>query len=249
MQINGWDISEAGARQWNVTPGSHSISNESEWARGSPAPVLLGNQIGFKPLKIVLLIKGDGREAILANVSTVLSRLLEPTELKLDGFSHRFKGILKKHSLEENPLNIGNVFLNRASKLTLEFECYEYGVTEPGEAYTASAAGEEQITVTNPGNLITPVVIEITPQIGVASLTITGVCHDGLGEDLPVTVKNLVTGKKVILDGETGLMTQDGELGGNIDIWSLPALQPGANTITLDSDRMNMTIKYYPRFM
>lgn len=34
MKINGWDISGAQARQWNVTPGFSNIENESEWQRG-----------------------------------------------------------------------------------------------------------------------------------------------------------------------------------------------------------------------
>lgn len=38
MKINGWDISGAQARQWNVTPDFSSIENESEWQRGSPLP-------------------------------------------------------------------------------------------------------------------------------------------------------------------------------------------------------------------
>ena len=251
MKINGWDIENARAKQWNVTFANHSVSNESEWTRGSPIPAFLKNTIGFKPLKVALLVKGDGREEILGKVSEILARLLDSTELELDGYSHRFKGILSKHSLEENPLNIRNVFENRASKLILEFNCYEYAVDENGSAYEVSASGREQITVVNQGNLITPVVVEITPQIGVATLKLTGICRDPVtGEDLPVTVRNLVTGKKVILDGESGLMTEDGKLKAeDIDIWDIPTLLPGENTITLDSDRMNATVKYYPRYM
>lgn len=251
MKINGWDIGNAGAKQWNVTFANNSINNESEWTRGSPAPVLMKNEIGFKTIKIALLVKENGRENILGKVSGILAKLMDPTELELDGYSHHFKGILSKHSLEENPLNIRNVFKNRAAMLNLEIEGYEYAVDEGGSAYQVSASGQEQITVTNQGNLITPAVIEITPQIGVATLEITGICRNpGTGEDLPVTVRNLVTGKKIILDGESGLMTEDGELKAeDIDIWDIPTLLPGKNTITLDSDRMNVTVKYYPRYM
>ena len=41
MNINGWDISGAQAKQWNVTPGFSDIENESEWQRGSPLPFLI----------------------------------------------------------------------------------------------------------------------------------------------------------------------------------------------------------------
>lgn len=48
MKINGWDISGAQARQWNVTPDFSSIENESEWQRGSPLPFFVNGSIGVQ---------------------------------------------------------------------------------------------------------------------------------------------------------------------------------------------------------
>ena len=246
MTINGWDISEAESVQWNVTPGFHSISNDSEWVRGSPMPVLIGNTTGFKSIKVTLLVKADrDRQAILQRCSRILSHLLEPAELELDDFTHKFYGILAKHSLEENSLNVLFVKFNRAAKLTLEFSCYEYA-----DMVTQTFTGQTQISVTNPGNIVTPVRVEITPQTGVASTVITGLCREaGTGKDLPVTIGELVTGKNVILDGETGLFTQDGEVKKELEIWGLPALLPGINTITVNNSWTDITLKYRPRFM
>lgn len=246
MTINGWDISEADAEQWTVTPGFQSISNDSDWARGSPMPVLLGNTTGFKTIKVTLLVKADrDREVILQRCSRILSHLLEPAELALDGFDHKFYGILSKHTITENPLNVPFVKFNRAAELTLEFSCYEYGDT-----VTKTFTGQTQISIINPGNVITPILVEITPQTGVASTVITGLCREaGTGKELPVTIGEMVTGKTVILDGETGLFTQDGEVKRELEIWGLPALLPGTNAITINNSWTDITLKYRPRFM
>ena len=62
-----------------------------------------------------------------------------------------------------------------------------------------------------------------------------------------MTVRNLVTGKKVILDGEKRTDDRRWKLKAeDIDIWDIPTLLPGENTITLDSDRMNANSKILP---
>lgn len=237
--INGWDISNADARQWNVTPGFHSVKNDSEWDRGSPNPVLFKNDIGFKPIKVKLLVKkAGGRQAILGRCSEILSHLLGPADLELDQFAHKFCGILTKHSHEEKCMERWHV-------LTLEFDGYEYDKEESIQTFSGMA----DFTVKNAGNTMTPAVIEITPQIGAAEIKLSGICHDRhTGEDLPVAVRELETGKKVILDGTTGLFTQDGELK-DVDIWGLPALLPGDNRILVDNSRMDITVRFHPRFM
>lgn len=238
MKINDWDIADADAKQWNVIPGYHSISSDSEWARGHPTPVLFKNEIGFKTLKITLMIKVNGRQNILERCSKILSHLLEPAELILDGFEHRFYGVLKKHTHSER-------VMKRWHTLTLEFDCYEF---QPEVSQTFS--GLMEMTVNNPGNILTPAIIEITPQIGVSQITLTGICRDAnTGEDLPVILKELETGKKIVLDGETGLITQDGTLKTEAEIWSLPALLPGENKITATSNRMDIAVRFRPRFM
>lgn len=239
MLIGTKNVSDYSARQARVTIGNLSVKNNSEWVRGSPSPVLLGNALGMKTIKIDLVVKGGSREATCQNVSNILALLLEPVDLKLDGFTHRFKAILTRHSHEETVMRRWHV-------LTLEFSGYEYGTL-----VTQAVSGAESITVNNTGNIATPAIVEITPQIGVASITLTGICRDSeLGTDLPVTIRELTTGKKITLNGETGLMTEAGKLKtADLDIWELPTLTPGNNTITISSNRMDITVKYHPRYM
>lgn len=238
MKINDWDIAEAQARQWNVTIGHVAVKNDSEWVRGSPIPVMQKNTIGFKPLKIVLLVKANGRQEIIGKRSEILAHLLGPVELELDKFNHKFFAILKKHDANE-------VAINRFHTLTLEFDCYEYG-----NEIVQNVSGQTELNVNNPGNIVTPARIEIRPKIGIASVTVSGICRSEIGLDLPVTIRNVEADKVVVLDGDTGLVTQEGQLkAGEVDMWDTPSLLPGTNKISVDTSWVDLTIKFYPRYM
>lgn len=243
MKINGKDVAAHNAKQWNVTIGNASISNDSTWARGSPIPVIFGNTLGFKSLKVTLLVKGKNREDICQNVSDLLAEMLDIVELELDGFSHRFRGYLAKSSHEEK-------VLNRWHKLTLEFQVYEYGAVVEQQG-TFSGIPAVTMAVSNPGNILTPIRLEITPTAGIASLTISGVCMDpDTGEEQPISLKNLTTGNTVVLDGETGLVTEKGALKSkDTEMWTLPALSPGTTTLTCSTGTLSIRVKLYPRYM
>lgn len=239
MLIGTWDISNAQAKQRSVTIDHCSLKNSSEWARGHPSPFFTGNDIGFKTLKVTVWVYGSKRESIVNNRSIILSHLLEPAELTLDGFQHKFYGILTKATPEETAMN-------RWHKLTLEFNCYEFEEHDP-----VTYSGSTTILLSNKGNIMTPATVEITPQIGAAAIVLNGICRDyDTGEDLPVTIRDLETGKKVTINGENGLITQDGEQTvPDIDIWGLPALLPGDNKITVNNNRMDITVRFRPRFI
>lgn len=250
MNINGWDISEAKAKQWNVTPGFSDIKNESEWQRASPLPFLMKSSIGFKPLQVTFLVYGGNRNEVLQNCSMLLARLSEPVRLELDGFSHKYHGVMTKSDFVENPLGKQRVTANKVGKLTAGFSCYEYSEQPDGSPFSKSSSGSAQLIVTNPGNLDTPAVVEITPKIGIAELVINGLTRNpDTGENLKISIKSLTTGNKIILDGETGLFTEKGVLKKDIEIWTLPSLLPGTNTITLSNAQMDISVKYRPRFI
>lgn len=229
MYINEIDIQRFCARQVNVTIGNHTITNVSQWPRGNLTPVLGSGYIGMKPLKVVLSVKGAGREEICNNVSKILALLIEPVELRLDKFSHRFRVVLKKNTHAE-------VSIRRWHTLTLEFEGYELGYEE-GVIVTGT-----DVTLVNDGNLATPCVIEVTPDTDLEELKLTGLSS-------PVTIYNLTAGKTVVIDGEDGLFLEEGtNKFPDMEIEELPYLQPGENTITA-STSVTMVIKYSPRYM
>ena len=243
MLINGKNITEYGkVKQWRVDIKPRKMDHDSEWPRGSPAPIFQAPAATFKEITITLMVYGDGREDILHRISNILADLTDVTELVLDGWEHKFCGVLEEANVKE----LSDTSRHRFQQLELQFSGYEYG-----DEVTATANGSETVQITNPGNAVSPAVLEITPTIGAASVEVTGICRDSnTGADLPVTVKNLTTGNKITLDGITGLITEDGELKAeDVDMWELPTLLPGTNTITIDTEYVNMTVKVLPIFM
>lgn len=251
MLINGWDIAEANAQQWNVVPDFSNIKNNSEWTSGSLSPALKKSTNGFKKLQIVLLVRGPDREGVLKNCSKILSILKAPADFKLDNFQHKFYGVLTTYSFQENPLKRQRVTHNKISQLTLTVSCYEYEVQEDGTPFRESSSGKNELTIINPGNIWTPCTVEITPQVGAAEMVINGISRNPETEEgLSVVVRNLTAGNTVTLNGDTGIFSENGKnKAKDIDIWTLPMLVPGENVITLDNTWMDIVIEYRPRFM
>lgn len=244
MTINGTDISEefdAKVKQWRVDPGTRSLKHDSEWERGSVLPIFQAPSATFKDLTVTLMVYGSSRDDIMNRISDILALLTGETELALDDWSHQFCGVLEKSSVKE----LSETSRNRFMELSLQFTGYEHG-----EEVSVTVSGST-ITITNPGNMISPASIELTPTIGQSSITITGMCRDSeTGEDLEVTVDALTTGNTIVINGLTGLVTEAGELkAGDVDMWALPTLLPGENTITLSTSYMNTTVTVLPIYM
>lgn len=238
MKINGIDISEYGARQWNVTPAFSSISNKSQWVEGAAIPLLLESGIGMKKIKVSVVLEGEGRDIIWGNARKLVTALLSPAEIQLDGFPNLYHMALENASSAE-------LSMQRFHKATLELAGYEHG-----QETTVSGAGN-RFYINNPGDIETPAIMEITPYIGKTSLTIKGLVRDRYTqEDKPVTVKRISQRKKIVLDGEKGLFTEEGSNKmGDIDIWGLPTLRPGTNLIEMDQADQEMRLRFKPRYI
>lgn len=237
MTVNGIDITAYGAQQWNVSQEFAELSNESEWIEGTITPFMLKTITGFKTLKVTVMIRGSTRQGIWKAASNLIASMLQPSVIKLDGFDHSYYMYLKNAEQAET-------CLKRWHKATLELVGYEYG-----SAVTVTTSARE-LAITNEGNMETPAVIEITPLIGLVSVTITGIVRDTLtGADKPVSVKELTMNKTVILNGETGLITEAGaNKFAKVELWDLPSLLPGTNNITVNQD-VTLKVTYKPRFL
>ncbi len=251
MKINGWDISEANAKQWNVHPAFSSVKNSSEWAKGMLSPIFLRGDIGFKTIKVVLLVRGPDREGVLQNCSMILAKMNGIIHMELDGFLHKFCGVLTKYDFTENPMGRQRVSNNQKSKLTLTISCYEYAENQDGTPFTESFSRETEFVLVNPGTYYTPCVVKLTPSAEIVELNLSGISRDiNTDEEMCVTLKNLTPGNTIILDGEYGIFTEEGtDKSADIDIWSLPMLKPGENKITLDSIWLDVNVEYRPRYM
>lgn len=231
LKINGWDISECNARLWSITIGHCSIENQSEWISRSISPVLLDNLTEFKSVKIKILVKGNDRNEILQNRSLLISKFLEPVRIETPWFSHLFCGTMSKHSEKEDSKN-------RFHTVEIEMEAYEFSKEQ-----VTTFENAKSMTVTNPGNLRTPVILEIVPIQGIGNLTISGLTQD------PIEILQTTQGKKIVINAMTAEITEDGEdKAQDVQIWELPYLLPGENTLTLNY-AADITIRFEPRFM
>ena len=237
MRIGETDIFLYHAKQQRVTFEHNGFENDSEWDYSAVIPYLADNHITFKTIVVTLLVKGDSREDIIGNCSGILSLLLQPVELTLDGFNHQFKVILGDHRETET-------VMNRWHLLELTFHGYEHDAKS-----TIEVSRQTSFTVMNEGNVRSPCIVEITPLVGAATITLTGICRDSFtGKDMPVTIPDLETGKTVIIDGVAGLITQGGEPK-DIDAWALPSLIPGSNAITCDNSYMTIKVTVVPIYL
>lgn len=225
MTINGTDISDYLAKQWRVEFDTIDFDTKSEWVAGSPLPFLAASTVGFKEVTVTLMVYGTSREEIRNQIGGIIALCREPAVLVLDGYERLFKGILTKSSITE----ANDWARKRFQTVDLTFDTYEYGADQ-----TKTATGTSVI-IANPGNLTSPAIVKITPSAAIDTLTVTGLCRDSSsGKDLPVTITSLTANKTITLDGVTGLVTEGSTLR-EADMWALPTLLPGSNTIKFSS--------------
>ena len=102
---------------------------------------------------------------------------------------------------------------------------------------------EDEVTVTNIATAESPAVLQITSNIGLNSLTITGLTEDN------ITVTNIAKDSLLLIDSESGIITQGGiNKYGDCNMWEFPVIKPGQNTVQLSS-KCTAVLTYKPRYI
>ncbi len=273
MLIDGWDIAQASARQARYIDGHHDLKNDSAWNEGSNRPIFQRSSMKFKTFTIDLWVKGKDYQDIVDNRGRILARLIAPAIIEPERTTHKFKAVLNKYSVSETSKD-------RFHVLSLEFVGYEYLDTEVftievNTTFTITNTGTAETPVTLE---ITPIggavdvpedqidgymlcdedgaciIDDDEAAIGgydYDTLIIQGLCKDvRTGDDLDIVIRNIKPEQKIIIDGETGLITENGEAKiEDVDIWELPTLQPGINVIRTNNNWLRIKVNYKPRFM
>lgn len=201
-----------------------------EWLRNSYKPLIGDKQARYTPLTCYFLYQGTQNE-----FETMKSVFIE----KLKECTLRFSDIeFYYDTLYDSEAEIGRV-TSTVTEIGLNlYICSKYK-TEVTE--TANRISNKTINVA--GNLNTPAIVEITPSINIIDIVVAG-----LGESF--TVKNLIAGQKVIINGEDCTVLQNGvNKFEDFDGWEFPKLVPGANTITFSQVNCDINIKYKPRYL
>lgn len=228
MKINGTDISTFGAKQWNFTYEHSDVQNDSAWAVGAAVPYFAKNNIGFSSFTVTLMMKAAGRKEIRRACSNILSLLLGPAVLELDGFDTKFKAILQSHSETERALRQYHL-------LQLTFLGYEYGAD-----VTSSGTGE--VTIANAGNIISPVYLTVVPSAD-GTIQIDGFT------DL-ITIEDCTAGQTIQIDGING-MVMDGDAPkiADVEMWTLPQIAPGESRIVCSDSSAIISVTVTPLYM
>ena len=236
MKINNVDISTFNAKQHKVSIGHADYKNSSEWISAAVLPHLEAGYIGFKQLDITFIVKGADREAIILNRSKLLAALRDPCTLTLDGFTHKFRGFMKSHKITETAKD-------RFHAVGVTMTVYEYG-----DEVVATGIGS--VSALNPGTLISPVELQITPVSTEADITITGLCRNPrTGADMPVLLETVTATHVIILDGANGVFTEAGQLKPDIDIQYPPCVAPGTAEITCSAATAILQLTILPLYM
>jgi len=190
---------------------------------------LIGDRrIRYREITIVLLYEGTNND--YETMKSVLLGKIDESIIKFSDLDFYYEVLYENSETEKYKNN-----LYRELKISLKsYSKFKDEITENINKITSK-------TINVPGNLETPVILEIIPSIDLVDLTI-----NGLGED--ITINNLTANKKIII--EDGLVLEEGiNKFKDYDSWGFPKLHPGSNTITVDKNSCNITIKYKPRWI
>ena len=242
MKIENIDINVFGAKLLSsFYTDTEFVNSSNEWLRYGLLPFWGPVEVKFKTLSVELYFKAEDKETLEHNISNFLSKLTGPRAIELPDRQNKFMGMLQDKEITDTVKPL-------VKRYQLKFVGYEYG---DQQIETLNRVTTKTINV--PGNALTPCIVEITPAADIPDLTITGLGYDPQKDaNQPIKFTKIQKGgQKVIVDGEKGLVTlADGtNKYGDTDLWLFPRLRPGANTITVSRNNVDITLRYCPRFI
>jgi phage-related protein len=230
--INGINISNFKAKLMDRNIKSAEFEIENEWIINSLNP-LIQDKFGYKYKTLTFtldILCSDANE--LEIMKSNLTKQLAISTIKFDDIEYYYRGFMSGTPSTK--------YIMRGNE-TLEVNML---VVAEKEQISESMNRITTKTINVPGNLETSAIVEITPSVSIIDIVLTGL------SDEPITIKTLTGSRKLIIDGEEGKVTVDGiNKFGDTDMWEFPRLKPGANTITVSRNNVDISIKYKPRFI
>ena len=226
MQINGIDISTYKAKLLERVIDVAEKYNNNSWSNKEPMPTIETDYFySHKQIRLKFDIIAKSTTE-LEMCKGKLTKALEKATIRFADIDMNYTGYYTETPKTEYVTKYND---------TLEFTFYAYAWKEE-KTETFNKTLTKTISVT--GNQKTPCIIEINPTASYGSLTLKI-------NSRVITIKNITANKKIILDGSTGKFTEETNNKFNdIDLWEKPYLDVGNNTLTIDKDTCNITIKY-----
>lgn len=233
MKIDGIDIRKYNAKQLTVDIQPPKIAVETEWIDGAPVPLEFETFIKAGTLKLSILFRGNSRNQIVRNVSEFMALLTHGVLIQLDGYKGYYKGKLTDDGLTKT-------IVKTRYTVNLTFSGYMID-DEIKNTYRDRRTAQFEVL----GTRDAPCVLEITPTVSMVEYRV-----EGFGDD-PIIIQNLEAGKTIIIDGESGTVTQNGtNKFGDVDLWDFPVLKRGQKyTVGFSSDKCVVVIRYHPMWI
>ncbi|MDU1412765.1 MAG: phage tail protein [Clostridium sp.] len=232
MLVNGVDSSNYKARLMDREISSSDFEINNYWDNNLLEPIIINDERKtYKALtmKIDILCKNADE---LEKMKSSLIKELQVSTIKFDDITTKYKGFISD-SPSYSYISKGNEIM------TVKMLVYSF---DDEIEETLNKVSAKNINVK--GNIIVPAILEVTPSINLIDLKI-----NGLSEDL-IVLKNLRQGKKIIVNGEDGTVIEEGiNKFGDTDMWEFPRLKPGLNTVKVNANSCDITVKYKPRYM
>lgn len=227
MYINNRNISEYNARVLDLKINPSDFEVNVFWSKNSLDPIV-DNDIKHKgkPLIVTLRLFGD-RQEIARNKSNIVKDMAI-SNLRFNELYNEYKGYITGVSLVD-------------SKNSFETISIKMRVIEQEDEKVIEFNNNIKLILNNTET--TPCTLELTPTQNLVDATITG-----LGED--IIIKNLTKDKKIVIDGEKGLVLEDdANKWKDYDSWSFPKLSPGENNININKVSINAKLSYKARWI
>ena len=232
MIINSVDItSKYGVTIIDKTINTREVTNYIDWLENSNTPNKVRKEkFKFNEIKVILLVEAVDKTSLETKVSDIIKDCTSGS-LKFDDIMYYYDVVLNNSSVKE--------ICPVASELTLEYKgTYKY----LPQVIKTFEAGKSSYTFAYEGNEETPCVIEITPTIGITSLTLKATTED------TIKINALESGKTIVI-GEKSVTVEGVSKFNDVEMWEFPKIYPGTNKIVLGNTKCNVKVKYNPRFI
>lgn len=181
-----------------------------------------------------MLFRGKDRDEVMTHISDFNALLQKGVVLTLDGYRRKFKGFMTANAPEKT-------ISKERYKSSFKFTGYWFS-----DDVTISWQEKNEIIFETKGNRWTPCRLTITALEYIETMKINGLSDE-------ITIKTIPRGATVVIDGETGFVTMDGENKfKDVEMFEFPYLKTGKDKehhIIFSDKNAIVTIQYKPMWL